>query len=266
MYGFDIDKHVIGEGRHIGNDLWVELDGDEGVPTSCNSRFYHPTKKAKRGWPAMLKTVYGIKEQVFYDVRISGLINEIDSVEMEEYRKEMFQGMIDSKTRMPVPPPDEISNRFYLELRKGGLMAEMSANRLKKMFSKSLELDKEREFTDFEKRLLQWRADYGFLIDYREKKGFFGRMPDNSEAFKHEVEREYLFCLPEAYELVLSVAQEPNTDKAIWGLRREMNLDWPFDSKGNTFSELLNARGSSIDDFVKSFNSMIKGIEEIICD
>ncbi|MBI3334076.1 hypothetical protein HYZ97_01185 [Candidatus Pacearchaeota archaeon] len=246
----------------VSNDLWVELDGNENVPVSCDKRFYHPTKRAQKEWPAMLNAVYGLKEDVFYNPAITGLINEVTPEMIESFRKTMFKGIIDSRTKKPWEPPATLSVESYLEMRRNSIYAEHAAGRTLLMMG--AQESPEITLSEWEERLVQWRPDYGFLVDHRQQTEFLARQPKDSAALKHEVVREYLFCIPAAQDVILSVAQEPNTDRAIWGLRRTMHLDWPFDCPGNTFLEILEETNMSVPLFVEQFNELAQNLEDLL--
>ena len=64
--------------------------------------------------------------------------------------------------------------------------------------------------------------------------------------------------MPTYPELFVSLAQEINTNRAIWGLRRSMGLDWPFDSPtnerrpgGEGIMGLVQTLPSALQDYVK---------------
>jgi hypothetical protein len=250
----------------VANDLWEELDGNESVPVSTPMRFYHPRKNLRKDWPSILKMRYGIEENAFYDTRVSGLILEVtpemlanEIAENEErYRNNWVFASEYERENFIKSEREQTTAQTYLQGRKYGLQLEMMDQEettipgIKKREQRFYE-----DLTDFEKRVLQWSPEYGFLIDHRKKEGdFFPQGKDQD--IKYEIEREYFFHLPSYPELFISLAQEINTNRAIWGLRRSMGLDWPFDSPTNN----RRPGGEGIDRIVQALSSSIR--KEII--
>lgn len=234
--------HKPGSIPFVSNDLWEELDGNESVPVSTKMRFRHPKRILRKDWPDILKMVYDIEPNISYDPKVSGLILEITPemlakeiaeheksyrqpnyrFDSEEQREEFIKNMAKGMT-----PQNYIQGKQYglrLEMMEQEETTIPGIKKIKQRFYEDL--------TDFEKRILQWEPEYGVLIDHRAKsKGLFPQGKDQD--IKYEIEREYFFHLPTYPELFISLAQEINTNKAIWGLRRSMGLDWPFDSPTN---------------------------------
>ena len=61
----------------------------------------------------------------------------------------------------------------------------------------------------------------------------------------------------------IAINEIANSDKIVWGLRRSLRLDWPFDSD-ERFIERLRRVGYTLNDYVDKFNYMIENIERVI--
>jgi len=258
---FDPRDYYFEYGMPVDGTFWIELNGKEEVPVSTKKRFYTPSHKAKKEWNEMLKFIYQIEEHVFYDPAITGLINNIPFKMKVEVQKNHDYLMNAHKELFSFPEKTLDDDRI-LELLKIELQAEMSANDLMIMLGKEDSVPKRKELSDFEKRLMVWKPGYGFLVD-RMTSFPFSR-PKDSDSLKYEIVREYLFHLREYPEVVLSLAQEPNSDRAIWGLRRTMNLDWPFDESQNTFKRVLEKHEISVDIYIDQMNNLIENLENIV--
>ena len=217
--------YTVSSNYPVSNDIWIELNGKEKEFLITSKPFYVPTKNAKKCWPEKIKAVYGIEESIYYDCEISGLPNRVTEEMLEEKRKNYWKCLIDENGN-PWPPPEKISPEDYLESEQMRIMASQSAEGLMEMFGKRGE---KKELTEFEKKILQWRPGYGFLYEIGETEGVFFPRPKEIDSFKYEIVREYLFHLPKFPDLILSLAQEPNTDRAIWGFRRSLALDLPLE-------------------------------------
>lgn len=238
--------HKPGSIPFVSNDIWIELDGKEDVPVSTPKRFYHPKKNLRKEWPDILKMRYGIKPNKIYDTKVSGLILEVtpEMLEKERVKHSAFE--------MNMAAED------YLQLKKYSLILDLMDQEqptipgIKKSKQRFYE-----DLTDFEKRILQWEPEYGILVDHRAKsEGFFTQAEDKD--IKYEIEREYFFNLPTYSELFISLAQEINTNRAIWGLRRSIGLDWPFDSQTTT------RRPDNVDETIREMNQFLLNLEQMI--
>lgn len=202
----------------IDKNFWEHIDGNMSVPTSCSERFYVPNTRARKDWPEKLKQFYNVEPYVVYDSSVVNLPAEITAQEIELHRKGMNKYFIESvENPVPVPPPEKLQVEDYL-------------------FSKHLELmltvgtkEEYKHLNDKEKRIYRWDRNYGFLWDHRRAKGALFPQPESLSALEFETTCEYFFHIPEFPKLILSLGCEPNTDKAIYGFRREASLDWPFD-------------------------------------
>ena len=126
------------------------------------------------------------------------------------------------KDLTPVGPPEKLSPEEYLRSKSMRLITELS------LTSKKFE-----DLSEKEQRICRWKQDYGFLWDHREGTGVLFPGPRNLKALKFEVMNEYFFHVPEFPRLILSVGCEPNSDRAIYGFRREASMDWPPDRLWN---------------------------------
>ena len=223
----------------VSNDLWVELDGNEDVPVSTPTRFYHPTKNLKEDWPEHLKLIHWVEENIYYDTKVSGLLLEITDEMLEEKRnqdeklhREIYH--FDSpaeKEKFIKRERELVTPESYIQSRKCGLILDMLDSPAVNLHGLKNPTQK-KEFTDFEERVYKWSPDYGTLTDYRKKEGvLFPKGKDKD--IKYDVLREYFFHVPSYPELFISLAQEMNTNRGIWGLKRSGGLDWPFDSPTN---------------------------------
>lgn len=209
----------------IDGTFWEHIDDKMSVPSSCQTKFYIPTTRARKGWPEKLKQIYGVEPQAVYETSVLNLPNEITAEEIEAHRKGMNKYLIKSREDpTPVGPPSKLSVQEYLRSKRMKLIANLS-------FTNNQEETKQvwERMTEKEKRIFRWKEDYGFLWDHREGKGTFFPEPRDIQALKFETTCEYFFHIPEFPLLILSLGCEPNTDRAIYGLRREARLDWPFD-------------------------------------
>jgi len=263
--GFNPTEYVV-ENFPVSNDMWVELDGNERVPASTKKRFYTPSKNAKKDWPEMLKVKYGIEEYAFYDPKITGLFLEVTKEMIEEGNNNRFKCLKfvddDGKEVQPeLPRIDDAEN--YLISKQAGLAGRLAAENLIRVFGtkKAKEELKKKKLTNFEKKLDQWHPGYGFL--YKNREVMFARSIPQEE-LKYEIVREYLFHIREAPDVLISLAQEPNTDRAFWGLRRSLRLDWPFDSAKNTFRQVIEGEFSSVDNYIGKMNNLLENLEYIV--
>ena len=159
-----------------------------------------------------------------------------------------------------IGPPDHITATeclLYLQMRLFGFE---SAQETLEMLGQKKE---KRELTDWEKKLKIWRPGYGFLYDYRDRVGFLFPKAHEKD-YKHEIIKEYFFHIPDSYfsGVILSLAQEPNSDRPFWGLRRDLATDWPFD--GEKTAIRLFSDNSPVKNFVEQMNSLIINLENII--
>lgn len=258
--------HKPGSIPFVSNDLWEELDGNESVPVSTPMRFRHPKKNLRKDWPNILKMVYGIEPNISYDTRVSGLILEItpemlaeEIAENEErYRNNWVFSSEYEREEFIKREREQTTAQTYLQGKKYNLIMETMDQ--EETTIKGIKKIKQRfyeDLTDFEKRVLQWEPEYGILIDHRKKEGdFFPQGKDQD--IKYEIEREYFFSLPTYPELFVSLAQEINTNRAIWGLRRSMGLDWPFDSPTN------ERRPDKVNETVEEMNQFLLNLEQML--
>lgn len=222
---FSPQEFLVPSNWFIDGTFWEHIDDKMSVPSSCQTKFYIPTTRAKKDWPEKLKQLYGIEPQAFYDPKILTLPEEITAEEIEAYRKGMNKYLIKSlKDPTPVGPPSKLSAQEYLRSKRIQLIAELSFTSTEEETKRVWE-----RMTEKEKRIYHWKEDYGFLWDHRDGKGTFFPEPRDVQALKFETTCEYFFHIPEFPLLILSLGCEPNTDRAIYGFRREARLDWPFD-------------------------------------
>ncbi|MEI6731975.1 MAG: hypothetical protein WCK90_04835 [archaeon] len=205
----------------IDNSFWIHLADD----SLTKQGFYHPSQPAKKDWPDLLKVKYGIEEYIFYDPEIVGLPLQITNEMLEAKRKDWNKYIVeDFKSMKPLAPPEKITPEEWLMDEQMSLYAETAFDGL--IDPDGTNPPKERKYTDFEKKVMHWRKGYGFLVNYKDMKGILFPTPRDDEALKFEIVREYFFNIP-GCGVVLSLAQEPNTDRAIWGMRRDFATDWP---------------------------------------
>jgi hypothetical protein len=222
---FNPQEFLVPENWFIDGTFWEHIDQNMSVPSVCKTKFYIPQKRAKKSWPEKLKQFYGIEPQAVYETSVLNLPNEITAEEIETHRRGMNKYLVKSiEDPTPIGPPDKLSVQNYLRSKRMELIGKLS-------FTTSEEQTKRiwDRMTEKEKRIYRWTKDYGFLWDHREGKGVLFSEPKGIEALKFETTCEYFFHLPDFPLLILSVGCEPNTDKAIYGFRREARLDWPFD-------------------------------------
>ena len=217
---FNPSEFVVPSNWLIDNSFWEHINENCTVPSSpsCKARFYVPTVRAQKGWPEKLRQHFGVEPWVIYDPAVLNLPNEITAEEIEACRLNINKYVIKSlEDPTPVGPPEKLSVQRYLEHESTSILARLSFG------------GKWENLTEKQRRISRWRADYGFLWDHRDGAGVLFPGPKDEKALKFEVLNEYFFHLKQFPQLILSVGQEPNTDRAIFGFRREASLDWPFD-------------------------------------
>ena len=217
-HNFSPLEFVVPSNWFIDRTFWEYIDENLSIPSLCKTRFYIPTTRAKKGWPEKLKQYFSVEPSVSFDSEIINLPNEITAEEIEEHRKGMNKYVVESvKNPVPIGPPEKLSVERYLQSKKFELLFRVDTK------------EAWESLTPKEKRIYRWTRDYGFLWDHRDGKGTLFPGPRDLKALKFEVISEYFFHVPSFNQLILSVACEPNTDKAIYGFRREARLDWPPD-------------------------------------
>lgn len=214
-FKINLEDYALPKNSFVDATFWEQIDKDTSIPSNpLAKRFYVPSRISKRGWIEKLETVYGIKPWFVFDSKIANLPNEIPFEELEKERLECNKYVVRSmKDQTPLPPPEKVDSIRYL----AGKNMELHLQR-----------PKWEDLTDFEKRVLQWRKDYGLLWDHRKASGLLFPMA-KPEDMKFEIDRELFFRIPEQSGLVLSLAREINSERPIYGFRREGFLDWPFD-------------------------------------
>jgi len=263
---FNPREFVVPTGWFIDGTFWEHIDENCSVPssTSCKTRFYVPTARAKKGWPEKIKLTFNVEPWVVYDMAVLNLPNEITAEEIEEHRLNMNKYLVKSlKDPTPVGPPDKLSVREYLSRKSLSLQAFLCWG------NRTFE-----DLSEKEKRICQWTEDYGFLWDHRDGEGLLFPHPKDDKALKFEVIKEYFFHLREFPQLILSVAQEPNTDKAVYGFRREGSLDWPFDKiwTGVEYDDnhkprprYLAMKDEGVEEMIiKPMNKLVRNIEYLL--
>jgi len=207
----------------IDDSFWEHLDENSTIPSNCKTRFYIPQIRAKKGWPEKLKQYFNIGPWLVYDPKVINLPDEITAEEIEEHRKGMNKYLIKSREDMtPVPPPEKLDVRDYLRAKSTEIMGRLCWSSVKW-----------EDLTEKEQRIYQWKSDYGFLWDHRDGSGVLFPQPKDLKALKFEVINEYFFYVRDFPSLILSVGCEPNSDRAIYGFRREASMDWPPDKIWN---------------------------------
>ncbi len=261
---FNPSDFVVPSDWFIDNSFWEHLDENCGVPSSCKTRFYIPTARAKKGWPEKLEQFFGVKPWVVYDPSVLNLQNEISVEEIEACRLNMNKYLVESLENMkPVPPPDKLSVQRYLRNKSLSITAGLCWG------------EKWENLTEKEQRISRWTEAYGFLWDHRDGKGVLFPGPKDEMALKFEVMNEYFFHTKQFPPLILCVAQEPNTDRAIYGFRREASLDWPFDKmqvgfEHNEHGKIIGPKIVTLSDeavennIVNPMNKLIRNIEYIL--
>lgn len=230
----------------IDGSFWVELDGNEDVPTTTTRRFYHPSSKAKHGWAEKLE-VYGVQPFFVLNPEVCALPLTLSPDVIEQTRLGMNKYVVRSlKDRTPVPPPEKLEAEACLETLKMRAICEMS-------FSGK----KYEDLTSFEQNVLEWHSGYGFLWDHRQNEGVLFPRPGEKTRLKHEIDREYLFQMPGFHHVVISLARTPNFEKAVWGLRRTADTDWPFD-------KMYGRPWCNTDKVVDGVNEILSGLESFI--
>lgn len=270
---FNIENYHYELGEHpfpVANDLWIGLGDIERV------KFYVPQKRAMKDWPDFLKLKFDIEEDVFYDPAIVGLPSTLSPGQIEEVRKNMYKYVIKSiEDPTPVSPPKTLQPEDALESIKMRILARRSFQDFNKMFGNvSREVA---PLSEWEQKVIQWRKGYGFLVPYTKMTGVLFPTPSGDDALQHEVVREYFFHIKDSplSGIILSVAQEPNTDRAIYGLRRDMRTDWVFsdprffDGKTAIIDGMIingKAKGIPVDvtSFVEKMNYLTRNLEELL--
>ncbi len=258
--------------------FWAELN-------NAGLDLYLPQKRAKRGWPSRLKEEYGITEHVYYDSAIVGLPLTLTREQIEGARLGMNRYLIKSAGDLsPVSPPKSITAEQALQYMQIRLYARQSALEIMQSLKESKSAMPAPELTDWEKKVLSWRRGYGFLVPYDCMVGVFLPFPKDESSLKYEVVREYFFQTPDKLGLLdeyfrgiaLSIAQEPNSDKAIFGLRRDLRTDWVFGDPrfcdGQTAhiggmwvnDHVEGGRSVAIEPFVEQMNYLIRNLEEVL--
>ncbi len=275
---FDINDYVFDQRQHrlgIDGTFWAELSSLE------HAGFYLPTSKPKARWNEKLATQFNVKEYIYYNPQTVGLPYTLTAekiAEIEE-RRGRYQVQFEGDTA-PVQPRKPLTAQEALQSVQISLMAKRSARNLIRMHDKSKTVP---EFTEWEKRVLSWRPGYGFLTHYKDMKGSLFPVPAGDESLKHEVVREYFFHLkPKEFlhsyfsGVILSVAQQPNTDKAIYGFRRDLSTDWIlgderfFDGETAILNgvyvqgEVHGGTSIPVKPFVERMNYLIKNLEELL--
>jgi len=263
--------YLVPERFFIDRTFWEHIDEHMSVPSSKNCpRFYVPQTRARKGWTEKLKVRFGVEPFIEYDPAVLNLPNEITAEEIEAFRKDMNKYLVESlENPVPVPPPEKVSVQEYLRHKSTSLTARLcfadDDERAKRIWN---------SFSEKEKRIYRWTEDYGFLWDHRDGKGMLFPAPKDDSALKFETTCEYFFQVPSFPQLILSLGCEPNTERAIYGLRREASLDWPFDKiwlgPGVDENGKPKAKMASIPDetvrrqIVEPMNSLIRNIEYLI--
>ncbi len=228
----------------IDKNFWTELK-----PNNFDvQRFYAPSKILSQDWPEILKLKYNIEPAIEYDMEIVGLPLKITRkmIKSKKSKIKKYKSMILENPEL-IEHPKEITPEDWLESEKIKMAAKESAQETLEMLGK-----RERKKiipTEFEEKIKRWHRGYGFLVEYTEMVGFLFPRPKDEKSLKYEVIREFLFNIQDNYfsGIILSLAQEPNTNRAIWGFRRDMATSWEdkfpkeFVGKMNNLAENLEA-------------------------
>ncbi|MEK6927433.1 MAG: hypothetical protein AABX11_03290 [Nanoarchaeota archaeon] len=231
-------------GLMIERKFWIALSPET---TLKSEGFYIPSKKLNPNWPEILELKYGLTPNVKYDLKLMSLPSEITR-EMQEKLKQR-RNLIAKKLYIPVsnelPSPEECLLDIQTRIR-----AKQSAKELTRLLETSQEEPK--ELTEFERKVLQWNPEIGILKSRTQ----FNINPKRPK-LEYEVVNEYLFHLSNSpiteisyFEgILLNLCQEPNTNRAIFGFRRDMATDWP-----NSFPK----------EFIDEMNTLIHNLENIL--
>lgn len=219
-YGFEPEKFLHRNTGRLPIDaaFWTRIKSEK------ESKLHIPTPALKKDWPEYLEIVHNIKPDIFYDPAISGLILEVTPEMMEKFIQETNKVLIDDDEDNP--SPTSITPEEYLSIERLRTFAKISGNNFMNVMGKT---EEPLYLSEWEERLLQWREGYGFLVESKDMKGLLFPKPNNMQSLKQEVVREYFFNIPEReYSgIILSLGQEPNSNRAIWGFRRDFATDWP---------------------------------------
>lgn len=228
----------------IAGDVWEELSDIKKIQ-GTNKQVYAPIKPLSNDWFERLTKLFGCYPNAIYDPQIANLPETITRQTLDDARSDWNKYVIKSiEDPTPVPPPRSISPERYL-------------------FKKSLEFAFREPVTEEERKIATWREGYGYLTSRSVTKKRF------------RVDFEHFFNIPNSYwsGIVLSLARERNTGKAIWGLRRDMATDFPFNptSKGPTsgpFATSLNSHlmieNDLIDRYVEQVNNLTFNLENCL--
>jgi len=226
----------------IDNSFWIEIND----PSFLSSKLYIPKNALNKNWPDKLMNEYEIEKFAFYDPEIVALPLRVTKEMIEEANSERLQypKLINARTgkSMPLPPIRDAVE--FIEHLKISSFAKLAVERIRNP-------DARTALSDFKIKATKWNPDYGFLVSFRDAKGWpFPRARDINDK-KYEVVREFFFHVPEGFNsgIILSVAQEPNTNRAIWGFRRDFLTDWP-----SQFSE----------PFSDEMSRLIRGLESVL--
>jgi len=211
----------------IDGSFWVELDGNEDVPTTTEKRFYHPSSKAKRGWAEKLE-VYGVQPFFVLNPEVGALPLTISANLIKQTSPER----LDAEVCLEM-----LNMRIFWAMDFGGKKYE--------------------DLTPFERNVLEWHPGYGFLWDHRQNEGLLFPKPGEKTRLKHEIDREYLFQMPGFHHVVVSLARTPNFERAVWGLRRTADTDWPFD-------KMYGRPWCNTNNVVEGINEILSGLESFI--
>jgi len=231
-------------GFGIDFSFWTSIASEDARGNS----FRIPSQRLNVNWPAILREDYEVNN-IYYDPRITSLHLEVTHDMVNKKKSKMYVSLsrIDGKT---FAPSDSLSPEQWLQSEKMRILGRRSA---KSLLHSLGEYAQEEKLIEFEERILQWQRGYGFLVDYGDMKGLLFPVPKDDSALKYEVIREFFFHLPynSLSGVILSIGEEPNSNKAIWGFRRDMATDWPKEFPDSFINE-MNGLTADLEDFLKS--------------
>lgn len=230
MVEIDLNQSSVKPGTTIEYPFWEELDRNCSVPSHpCAERFYIPRRVGKRGWVERIQENYEIKPWFVFDSEVGNLLYEVQKNVAEPVK--------------------------WLKTKQVELQCELA------QFEKWTKPRKNfQDLTNFEKKLLKWGEDYGLLWDHRFGAGQLFSMAREKD-MQYEIDREFLFHT--SYEgLVLSLSREINSERPVYGFRKQPFLEWPFDIS----EEGLKFPPEKVNPLVKNVNFFINHLEKIISE
>ena len=155
----------------------------------------------------------------YYAPGIANLPETISVERLEEARLDRYRKVVKSlDDQTPVPPPKTMTPERFLQ-------------------REALKFAFREPKTKEEIKIARWHLGYGYLISH------------SVQDKKYRVDFEHFFNIPHSYwsGIVLSVAKERDTHRAIYGLRRDATTEFPFNPRGPGPTRGPFVRGGPLD-------------------